>query len=713
MLDRLARSCFRRRWIVLATWLVLLIGFSTAGSALAGEWAGDGRLPGTGSQRAQDLLARELPQRSGEGGTIVLGDVTADQPAADALLAEVAALPGVARVGGVEISPGGSVAAASVDFAPGGEDEVFATATRVAGAAKAARDAGLDVELSGDWFTEGGMPASELFGILAAALILVVAFGSVVAAGVPILTALFGVGIAMAGVSLGANVFSTAEFTPQVTAMIGLGVGIDYALFIVTRYRRALERGVEREDAVAEAIGTAGRAVLFAGCTVIVSMLGMILMGLSFLHGLAIGASFGVLVSVAAAVTLVPALLGILGRRIDSLHLGRRRPVSTDGGIWWRWGRTVQRRPVVVAAAGLAVLLAAGAPLFGMRLGFADQGNDPTSSTTRRAHDLMVEGFGAGSVGPIVVALDTGRPGAAAAVPAVLDRLRATPGVVDVAEPFTSPSGAAAMAILTPATGPQDERTARLLAGLRQDVIPAAVAGTPLQVHLGGQTAGGIDFAEVISRRLPIFIGAVLALSFLLLLVVFRSVLVPLKAVLMNLLSIGAAYGVLVAVFQWGWAGELLGVSGRAPIEPWAPMMLFAIVFGLSMDYEVFLLSAVRESYDETGDNASAVASGLASTGRVITAAAAIMVCVFASFVLSDVRELKLIGLGLAVAVAVDATIVRVVLVPATMELLGKANWWLPGWLDRLLPRVQVERPIPADGHTAADPAPALAGSSR
>jgi RND superfamily putative drug exporter len=712
MLDRLARTCFRRRWIVLVSWLVLLVGFSAAGSSFAGEWAGDGQLPGTGSQRAQDLLAREFPQRSGDGGTIVLGDITTDKRAADALLAEVAALPGVARVGGVQISPAGRVAAAAVDFAPGSEEKVFATATKVADVTGAARDAGLDVELSGDWFTEGGMPASEIFGILAAALILVVAFGSVVAAGVPILTALFGVGIAMAGVSLGANVFSTAEFTPQVTAMIGLGVGIDYALFIVTRYRGALERGVDREDAVAEAIATAGRAVLFAGCTVIVSMLGMVLMGLSFLHGLAVGASFGVLVSVAAAVTLVPALLAILGRRIDSLHLGRRRAVNRDGGAWWRWGRFVQRRPVVVAGVGLAVLLAAGAPLFGMRLGFADQGNDPTGSTTRRAHDLMVEGFGAGSVGPIVVALDTSRPGAAAAVPALLERLGATPGVADVAAPVPSPSGAAALAVLTPVTGPQEEETSTLLRDLREGVIPGAVAGTPLQVHLGGQTAAGIDFAEVISRRLPIFIGAVLALSFLLLLVVFRSVLVPLKAVLMNLLSIGAAYGVLVAVFQWGWAGELLGVSGTAPIEPWAPMMLFAIVFGLSMDYEVFLLSAVRESYDDTGDNASAVASGLAATGRVITAAAAIMVCVFASFVLSDVRELKLIGLGLAVAVAVDATVVRVVLVPATMELLGKANWWLPRWLDRLLPDVTVDRPVtlPAPGERAK---PDLVGASR
>jgi RND superfamily putative drug exporter len=708
MLSSVARSCFRHKWRTVGAWIFVLVAISALGSTFAGKWATDGSLPGTDSQRAQDILAREFPARSGDSGGLVFGDVTRDRGRVDALRREVAAVPGVARVGDLEVATGGRIAQAEVTFADGrSEAETLKSVAAIKDLVEPVREAGVQVELSGDWFGEGGMPASEIFGLVAAALILVVAFGSVVAAGVPILTAVVGVGIAMAGVNLWANVLDTASFTPQVAAMIGIGVGIDYALFILTRYRVAVDRGSDREDAVAEAMGTAGRAVVFAGCTVVVSLLGMLLMGLSFLHGLAVGTSCAVLVAVLAAVTLVPAMLGVAGRKIDSLSIGRRRSPSAAGGLWARWARFVQRRPAAVAGAGLVVLLLMAAPALAMRLGFADQGNDPTASTTRKAHDLLVAGFGAGSTGPIAVVMDTSAPGSAGAVDRVLGQLRPVPGVASVTPAQASPSGRAAIAMLTPATGPQDDATVDLLRRLRSDVVPVATAGTGVEVRLGGQTAGGIDFAEVIGRRLPWFVGSVLALSFVLLLGVFRSVLVPLKAVLMNLLSIGAAYGVLVMVFQWGWAGELLGVSGQAPIEPWAPMMLFAIVFGLSMDYEVFLLSAVREAYDRTGDNAEAVVEGLASTARVITAAAAIMVSVFGTFVLSDVRELKLIGLGLAVAVAIDATLVRVVLVPATMELLGNANWWLPRWLDRLLPRVRV------DGGTADAPArvPASVGA--
>ena len=711
MLSSVARSCFRHKWRTLGVWLIVLVAISALGSSFAGPWSDEGQLPGTDSQRAQDILAREFPARSGDSGSIVIGDITADRARVDALLAEVARVPGVVEVGDLEVAASGRIAQAEVSFVDG-EDEA-ATQAAVDGVkalVAPVRAAGVQVELAGGWFSEGGMPKSELFGLLAAALILVVAFGSIVAAGVPILTAVVGVGVAMAGVSLWANVLDTASFTPQVAAMIGIGVGIDYALFILTRYRAALARGKEREDAVAEAMGTAGRAVVFAGCTVVVSLLGMLVMGLSFLHGLAVGTSCAVLVAVLAAVTLVPALLGVLGRRIDSLRLGRRRPAatSTATGFWAGWARLVQRRPAMVAGAGLAVLLLAAAPALAMRLGFADQGNDPTTSTTRKAHDLIVAGFGAGSTGPIAVVMDTTAAGSAAAVPALLDELRRVPGVASVSPARASDSGRAAIAQLVPTTGPQDPDTVALLDHLRDDVVPLATAGTGLDAKLGGQTAGGIDFAEVIGRRLPWFIGSVLAVSFLLLMGVFRSVLVPLKAVVMNLLSIGAAYGVLVAVFQWGWAGQLLGVDGHAPIEPWAPMMLFAIVFGLSMDYEVFLLSAVREAYDRKGDNAEAVVEGLASTARVITAAAAIMVCVFGTFVLSDVRALKLIGLGLAVAVAVDATLVRIVLVPATMELLGDANWWLPRWLDRILPRFKVE----GDATAAPEPEPLSVGTS-
>jgi RND superfamily putative drug exporter len=663
---------------VLLAWIVVLVATVIGGSALVGRYA-------TGSEGNDSLLAKEFPARSGDDATIVFADVTRDRAAVDTYLAQVAAVPGVSAVEPLQISPGGQVAIAPFTLANGPDDEPGDAAARVEDLADPLERAGVDVEFSGGWFSEGSMPSSELIGILAAVVILLVAFGSVVAMGVPIVTALFGIAIATAGVGIIANVFTTPEFTTQVASMIGIGVGIDYALFIVTRYRESLDRGTEREAAVVEAISTSGRAVVFAGCTVMVSILGMFLMGIEFLHGLAVGVSIAVAVAVAAAVTLLPALLGFLGGGIDKLRV-RRRPRAGRVGAWARWARFVQRRPWPVALGGLAVLVAAAIPVFALRLGFADAGNDAKGTTTRAAYDLVADGFGPGSNGPVMVVADTSRPGSTDEFGRLLAEVRALPGVVSVGDPVTSPSQTATLATIIPTTGPQDRATEQLVHRVRDDIAP----NYPMKVEVAGQTALGIDFADQVSERLPVFIGAVLAASFLLLLVVFRSVLVPLKAVLMNLLSIGAAYGVMVAVFQWGWFGDTLGISA-APIEPWAPMMLFAIVFGLSMDYEVFLLSAVRERYDATGDNARAVSAGLASTARVITAAAAIMVFVFGSFVMSDVRALKLIGLGLAVAVAVDATIVRVVLVPATMELLGRANWWLPRWLARILPKVRVD----------------------
>jgi RND superfamily putative drug exporter len=418
-----------------------------------------------------------------------------------------------------------------------------------------------------------------------------------------------------------------------------------------------------------------------------ISILGMFIMGIEFLNGLAVGTSFAVAVPVLAAITCSRPFSGCSVARSTGCG-SDAGPAPAGWGAWERWARVVQRRPKPVALAGLTVLVVAALPVFGLHLGFADAGNDPKGTTTRTAYDLVAEGFGPGANGPVVIVADTSTPARATEFGQLLAEVGGTHGVAAVGEPVASASGRATLATVIPTTGPQDRATEALVHYLRDDLGPKY--GTTLEVV--GQTAGGIDFADRISSRLPLFIGAVLGLSFLLLLVVFRSVLVPLKAVLMNLLSIGAAYGVMVAVFQWGWLGDTLGVS-PAPIEPWAPMMLFAIVFGLSMDYEVFLLSAVRETYDRTHDNGYAVARGLASTARVITAAATIMVFVFGSFVLSDVRALKLIGLGLAVAVAVAATVVRVVLVPATMELLGEANWWLPRWLGRILPKVEI------DGH--------------
>jgi RND superfamily putative drug exporter len=459
--------------------------------------------------------------------------------------------------------------------------------------------------------------------------------------------------------------------------MIGLGVGIDYALFMVTRYRAELANGRDVDDAIATAVRTSGRAIVFAGGTVVVSLLGLLLIGMDFLKGFAIASSLTVAIAVTAAVTLVPALLAVIGRRIDRLSIHRRGHVRSDrDNLGRRWARMIQHHPVVAVASGGAALLLAALPVLGMRLAVSDQGNDPAGSTTRVAYDRLAEGFGPGVNGPLLVVVEDPRD-----VASVMSTVEHTDGVAFVAEPHTSADGAIAVFSAYPSTSPQSPQTEQLVRDLRHEL--------PNTVHIGGQTASGIDFASFMAQRLPWFIGAVLLVSFLLLLTVFRSLLVPLKAVVLNLVSIGAAYGAMVAVFQWGWFSSVLHIE-PAPIEPWAPMMLFAIVFGLSMDYEVFLLSAVKERYDETRDNHAAVLDGLSTTARVITAAAAIMVCVFASFMVADLRSIKLIGFGLAAAVFIDATIVRLVMVPATMELLGKWNWWLPRRLQRALPAVNV-----------------------
>jgi RND superfamily putative drug exporter len=548
------------------------------------------------------------------------------------------------------------------------------------------------VELGGRVFQQvGSIGPAELVGIVAAIVILLIAFGSVLAMGLPIMVALFGVGIGAAFVELLSHTISTPDFTTQLASMIGIGVGIDYALFIVTRYREALHDGLEPEAAVIRAIDTAGRAVVFAGSTVVISILGLFLMGVSFVYGLAIGTSITVAVVMLASVTLLPAVLGFAGHTIDKLSVFRRRRQGVRNSIWFRWSRVVQHRPWPALAAGLIVLALLAVPLFSIRLGFPDAGANPTSDTTRRAYDLVADGFGAGFNGPLLLAAEFPPGTDPAPVLSRLERaLHATPDVSFVAPPVVSPTGGAALITVLPTAAPQSERTSTLVHTLRDHTIPSAVDGSNVRVHVGGLTAAGIDVSDRLAGRLLLFIGAVLALSFLFLLAVFRSVLVPLKAVVMNLLSIGAAYGIIVAIFQWGWLGNVIGIAKPGPIAPFIPMMMFAILFGLSMDYEVFLLSRIREEYDRTGDNALAVADGLAATARVITAAALIMVTVFGSFVFGDNSVVKLFGLGLAAAILIDATLVRLVLVPATMELLGDRNWWFPRFLDRI-PRLLVE----------------------
>ena len=718
MLQSLARASYRHRRSVVVVWIVLLVGTFTVASALGGSFHTTFKLAGSESQDAVDLLHRSgFDSQTGDQAQVVYETRAGVQApevraAMEQLFQRIAAtVPGSTVVspysaeGAHQISRHGTIAFAELDLADRSEQKYDDAAEQVQSLVDRVHVPGVRLALGGNMFSTNNGGSSEAIGLLAAMVILLIAFGSVLAMGLPILTALFGIGTGTALVLALRTVIGMPDFTTAAVAMVGLGVGIDYALFIVTRYRENLRDGLEPEGAVVRSIDTAGRAVLFAGSTVIISMLGLLLMKLDSAVGVAIAISLAVLLTMVASVTLLPAALGFVGRNIDRLGLPHRRR-GGQSTFWYRWSRLLQRRPWPAALAGAAVLLLLAAPALSMRLGFSDAGNGPTTDTTRQAYDLVSRGFGPGFNGPLLFAVRT--PGGvtdATALEHLRTMVRETAGVADVTPAQVNPAATVAVFQAFPTTSPQDAATNRLVDVLRGEVVPQATAGTDLRVDVGGLTAAVDDFSSYTAERLPIFIGAVLLLSFLLLMTVFRSVLVALKAVVMNVLSIGAAYGIVVAVFQWGWFADALGLGKPGPIDAWAPMFLFAIVFGLSMDYEVFLLSRVREEYDRSHDNASAVANGLAVTARVITAAAAIMVCVFGSFVLGDDRALRLFGLGLAVAVLVDATVVRLLLVPATMELLGDRNWWMPRWLDRVLPRVHVEAPPAGVSEPGPEPA--------
>ncbi len=705
MLKRIARTSYRRRWRVLAVWVVFLIGVFAVSEAAGGVFRNEFSLRGSESEEAFDLLEeRGFADRAGFTGQIVFQDDRGvDDPEVQRTMERLFArientVPRVQVVSPYspdaqnQLSENGDIAYAEINFADRPDAEFFDAADEIKAEAEQVDVEGLQIELGGELFADFEMPASEAIGVLLAIVVLLVAFGSVLAAGLPIMTALFGIGTGIALVQLAANGLTMPDFTTQAVGMIGIGVGIDYALLIVTRYRQSLKDGRTPENSVILAIDTAGRSVLFAGITVVIAVLGMLLINVPAVQGLAIGISLGVLMTMLAALTLLPAVLGFVGNNIDKLGIRRRKSAEADEAesFWYRWSRVIQRRPWPAAVAGLVILLVLSAPVLSMRLAFADAGN--RTDTTRRAYDLLAEGFGVGFNGPFLLAAETpGGPNDLTVLDGLSEDLRNTPGVAFASEPQPNDAGTAAILQVFPTTSPQSEETADLVDTLRDDVIPQATEGTDVDVKVGGLTAAATDYSNYTANMLPVFIGVVLLLSFLLLMAVFRSILVPLKAVVMNLLSIGAAYGVMVAVFQWGWLKDLVGVSNSGPIEAWAPMMLFAIIFGLSMDYEVFLLSRMREEYDRKGDNAIAVADGLAATARVITAAALIMILVFSAFVLGDDRAIKLFGFGLAIAVFLDATIVRLVLVPATMELLGDRNWWLPRWLDRILPVIHVE----------------------
>ncbi len=715
---RFATWCTGHRKTVIAGWIVALIGVGMISSSVGSDFTEEFKLPSSDSQEAFDLLEERFPQQSGVTAEIVYKAPTgADSPAVkrkmEGVFTEAAKLPHVSEVaspyasgGTAAISKDGEIAYATVQYDVTTDKLEKDDIKKLLAIGRAANSDDLQVEVGGapieEVRSEEEGDSSFAIGLLAAVVILLLTFGSVVAMGLPLLTALFALGVGLSLVTLGTHVFDTAEFAPQLAAMIGLGVGIDYALFILTRFRNGLDEGLESRQAAIAAVDTAGRAVLFAGITVIISLMGMLLLGITFLYGVAMSAAMAVLFTMIAALTLLPALLTIAGKRVDRLRipgLGKRVPSTAEDTRWFRWSREIQRRPVLSAVLSGGLLLLLCVPTLSLRLGSNDAGTDPAGSSTREAYDLLAEGFGPGFNGPFAMVAALPGKGEDAALVTLRKTLENEEGVAKVTAITLNPTEDTGVFQLYPTTSPQSADTTALLDHIRGDVLPPIEQQTGAQMHVGGITAIFEDFGDAISEKLPLFIGVVVLLSALLLMIVFRSLLVPLKAMVMNLLSIGAAFGLIVAVFQWGWGASIIGVDGTGPIISFFPVFLFSIVFGLSMDYEVFLMSRIHEEWENSHDATMAVTRGLALTGRVITAAAAIMVTVFASFMIGDDRIIKLFGLGLASAVFIDAVIIRSVLVPAIMQLFGKSAWWIPDWLDRILPRLHVE---PAEG----DPAP-------
>ncbi|HEU4489379.1 MAG TPA: MMPL family transporter [Jiangellales bacterium] len=694
---RLGRACARHPWRVLGAWVLLIAAVLSLAGAFGGRLSNQNTLPGSETQAAADLLAERFPAAGGSSATLVVqgpADVAAD-PAVEELAAAVADLPGVDAVGEPVPSPDGRTVTIGVHY-PVAAPQVGADGVaELEGLLEAPREAGLHAEVGGEVVfanTEAPTGVAEAVGLSLALLVLVVAFGSVVAAGLPVAVALAGIAVGSGAMLLVARVVDVPADAPQIATMIGLGVGVDYALVLVSRHRELLATGLEVDEAAGMATATAGRAVVLAGGTVVVALLGLWLTGLPFVGLLGTAASAVVALAVVASVTLVPALLGladrrVLGRRARRHARARQAPSAAPRPpLAARWAARVTRRPLPYAVVGTALLLALAAPVLGMRFGQPDAGLTDPSGTQRRAYDLIAGAYGPGANGPLVVVV----PGAedTERVARAVELLAADPGVAAVGEPVVGPAGDTVVVTVLPTTAPQDPATEQLVHRMRADLDQV---GT--DVLLTGPTAGVLDLGRALADRLPLVVGAVVALSALLLLVVFGSVVVPVKAALLNLLAIGAAFGALVVVFQWGWGLGLVGLTETQPVVSFVPVFLFAVVFGLSMDYEVFLLSRVREEYTRTRDPVHAVTEGTARTARVITSAAAIMVAVFAAFVAGPEPLLKMFGFGLAVAVLIDATVVRLLLVPSAMALLGHRAWWAPPWLTRRLPGVDLEAP--------------------
>jgi RND superfamily putative drug exporter len=701
------RWMIRHRSLVLVAWIVfagVLLGLS---QGLGSRSANNFSLPNTDSQHAVDLLQSRFPAQAGDADQIVfhpLGGTLTDASVRSTiapLVARISHLPHVAGVvspyqrGAQAISADRTVGFATVEFDERASQLPKSAIEAVIHAAQSARSTSLEVELGGQAIMQAQQSSvgfATAVGLIAAIVVLVITFGSVLAMGLPIVTALLGLGAGVGLIGLGSHVVDMVDFSTELALMIGLGVGIDYALFVVTRFREAYRTNDGNVRAAVEtAMNTAGRAILFAGSTVIIAMMGMFALGVSLLYGAAIAASLGVLLVLAASLTLLPALLTMTGNRVGRTRNRRGRSTpARRAGFWRRWIAVVQRRPALTAITSTALLLVLAAPALGLRMGSSDAGTNAPNTTTRKAYDLLAAGFGSGFNGPLLLAIRLPEAGDTAAIAKYTTALQHTAGIASVAQPRLNAAADTAAITVYPTTSPQSATTTSLVKHLRSDVMPPIAKATDTTVYVGGATATQVDFTHVLGGKLWLFVGVIVLLSALLLLVVFRSLLIPLQAAVMNLLSIAASLGVVQAIFERGWLAGPLGIP-TGPIDAFIPVMVFAIVFGLSMDYEVFLVSRIHEEWQHRGDPSAAVREGVANTGRVITAAAAVMVAVFVSFAFGNDRGIKLFGTAMASAVFLDAIIIRSVLMPAVLELFGRRTWAFPSWLDRRLPRLAIE----------------------
>jgi len=710
-LGRLARITFRRRGRTILAWLGALVVAVLLSMSLGGDFTADYSAPGSDSKEAQTLLEDRFPSQAGDTVDVVVradGGVAGQEEAVQDLLAELGTVAHVVAVSDpfqdpAGISQDGTTLVAHVRLdVENPVDMPIADSEQMLEIADAASTDGFQVGLGGQSIVqaEQGEIGSEGIGLAAAAIILLITFGSVVAAGLPIMVAVAGLAVSSTLTTVVISFVDAPDWSTSLATMMGIGIGIDYTLLMVTRFREWRAAGLDPEAATVATLDTAGRSVMVAGTTVVISMLGLFAMGLSFMRGAAVVTILGVLVVMVASITLFPALLGYLGKHVDRLRLpigrGHTVVVAEGGHVepsrgWLAWSRLVDRHRIAAALVGVLVLLALASPFLAVRFGFPDAGNNREETSSRQAYDMLAEGFGAGMNGPLLLVAEVPQGSSDGALDQIGAAVAETPGVAAVVPASLNPEGDTAVITVVPTTGPQDSETVDLVTTLRDDVLPQATEGSGVTVHVGGVTATSIDSSDNIAKRLPLLIGGVVLLSMLLLIVSFRSLAVAVKAAVMNLLSVAAAYGVVALVLQGGWAGQLIGIDTPTPLPAFVPVLMFAVLFGLSMDYEVFLVSRMREGWLRTHDNEQAILGGLAGTGRVITAAAAIMVAVFAAFIPSPDVVLKVIGVGMAAAIFIDATVVRLLLVPAVMYLLGKANWWMPAWLDRLLPELHVE----------------------